>query len=242
MRAGWIGLCLLAGCSGSEACVDFADEVLVVVSLTDDGDGARVEVALRRASEGDDSIPVRLCAGDSLTFDGAALAGVKRPSGAVVYEAEVASETRTEPVVHTLRHEGDGASEFTAEIHAPGFAISAPEADAKLKRAEALAVAWAPPGPAGATLTLRVADEIDGEQCLEAPVELEEADDGEATVAAGTIVLSPDKSPTATCEGFVTLSRRASVALEVTRGGATLHPDSRMEATNSRAQPFRSVP
>lgn len=245
MRAGWIGLTglLACGCAGSEACVDFTEEVLVVVSLTDDGDGARVEVELQRGVAGEDSIPVKLCADNSLAFDGDALVGVKRPSGAVVYETEVASETATEPVVHTLRLENDdGISEFAAEIDAPGFAISAPEADARVSRGEALMVAWAPPAAAAATITLRVADEIDGETCLAAPVELEEVDDGEVTVAAGALALAEGKSPTARCEAFVTLSRRASVTLEKTRGGATLHPDSRMEATNSRVQPFRSEP
>lgn len=240
-RLGLAGLLAAVGCSGSEACVDFAEEVIVVAALSDEGDGARVEVSLRRADAGDDSIPVKLCAGNSLAFDGVELEGVKRPSGAVVYEAEVASETETEAVVHRLTLDGeDGVSEFAAEVEAPGFAISAPVADVEVSRLGPLAVAWSPAGRG--TITLRVADEIDGETCLAAPVEVAAPDDGEATVEAGAITLAADESPEATCAAFVTLSRRASVVLEKTKGGATLHPDSRVEATNSRVQPFRSVP
>jgi hypothetical protein len=243
MRAGLglVGL-LAGGCAGSEACVDFADEVLVVVSRTDDGEDTRIEVELRRALAGEDSIPVKLCVDNALAFDGVDLVGVKRPNGAVVYEATAASGADAKPVVHELRLENDdGVSEFAAEVDAPGFTISAPEADAKASRAADLAIAWAP-AHATATITLRVADEIDGETCLAAPFEREMTDIGEATVEAGAFVLAADKSATAACEAFVTLSRRATVALETTRGGVTLHPDSRVEATNSRVQPFRSVP
>jgi hypothetical protein len=233
---------MVGGCAGSEACVDFVDEVLVVASRTDDGADTRIEVELRRAAAGEDSIPVKLCADNTLKFDGAALAGVKRPNGAVVYEATVDSKTDTELVVHTLRlSNDDGVSEFSAEVDAPGFAITAPASNAKVSRAGALAVAWEP-ARADGTIVLRLSDEIDGETCLAAPLELDMPDSGEATIAAGEIALAPDTSPKATCASFVTLSRRAEVALATTRGGVTLHPDSRIEATNSRVRAFRSVP
>jgi hypothetical protein len=242
-RLGIVGLLAAGGCAGSEACVDFTEEVIVVAALSDEGDGMRVEVALQRAEAGADSIPVKLCQGNRLAFDGLDLEGVKRPSGAVVYEAELGSKKATEAVVHRLTLDNDdGVSEFAAEIDAPRFEISAPVADAEVPRTAPLEVMWSPAAGAEATITLRVADEIDGESCLAAPYAADVPDDGEATVEAGTIALAAGKSPKATCEAFVTLSRRASVALEKTQGGATLHPDSRMEATNSRVQPFRSTP
>lgn len=240
----WVQLVavMVGGCAGSEACVDFVDEVLMVASRTDDGNDTRIEVELRRAAAGEDSIPVKLCASSTLAFDGTRLAGVKRPNGAVVYEATVDSSTDTEPVVHTLRLSGDdGVSEFSAEVDTPGFAITAPASNAKVARAGALAVTWEP-ARAGGTIVVRLSDEIDGETCLAAPLELDMPDSGEAMIAAGEIALAPDTSPKATCASFVTLSRRAEVSLETTRGGVTLHPDSRIEATNSRVRAFRSVP
>lgn len=241
-RAGVLVAGLLAGgCPGSEACVDFVDEVLMVAAYTDDGTDTRIEVELRRAAAGEDSIPVKLCAGNSLAFDGAGLAGVKRPNGAFVYEATMDSGTDTKPVVHRLRLENDdGVSEFTGEIDAPGFAISLPEANAKVSRAVELAIAWEPAREG--TITLRVSDEIDGETCLAGPLELDAPDSGELRIAAGEIALSPDTSVKATCAAFVTLSRRADATLATSRGGVTLHPDSRIEATNSRVRAFRSVP
>lgn len=243
MRAMGLVVGLLAGgCAGSEACVDFSEEVLVVVSRTDDGTDTRIEVELRRADAGEDSIPVKLCADSSLAFDKEALTGVKRPNGAVVYEVTVDSGTETKPVVHTLRLENDdGVSEFAGEIDAPGFAISAPTANLKVPRTEGLAIAWAP-AQADGTITLRVSDEIDGETCLAGPLELDAEDNGELMIAAGEIALSPETSLMATCVAYVTLSRRAEAALATTRGGVTLHPDSRIEATNSRVRAFRSVP
>lgn len=245
MRSGWVALAglLAAGCSGSEACVDFADEVLVVVSRTDDGESARIEAELRRVAAGEDSIPVKLCSDNALAFDGVDLVGVKRPNGSVIYEATVDSETATKPVTHTLRLENDdGVSEFTAEVDAPGFAISAPEAAADVPRTAALAVAWAPGRGAEDVITLRVSDEIDGETCLAAPLAIDVADDGAAEVEAGALTLAEGTSLKATCEAFVTLSRKVSAALATSRGDVTLHPDSRVEATNSRVQPFSSVP
>ncbi len=240
----WTGVWLvglLGGCSGSEACVDFADEVLVVAAYTDGGKDTRVEVELRRAAAGEDSIPVKLCADSSLAFDDVELAGLKRPNGAVVYEATMDSGTDTKPVVHTLRLENDdGVSEFAGELDAPGFVVSLPEANAKVSRAAELAIAWEPAREG--TITLRVSDEIDGETCLAGPLELDAPDSGELKIAVGEIALSPDTSLKATCASFVTLSRRAEAVLSTTRGGVTLHPDSRIEATNSRVRAFRSVP
>jgi len=243
MRTAWIGVVglLAGGCSGSEACVDFADEVILVAAYTDDGSDTRVEVELRRAAAGEDSIPVKLCADNSLAYDRVGLAGVKRPNGAVVYEATMDSGTDTKPVVHTLRLENDdGVSEFAGEIDAPGFAVSLPETNAKVSRATDLAVAWEPAREG--TITLRVSDEIDGETCLAGSLELDAPDSGELMITAGEITLSPDTSLKATCAAFVTLSRRDEAALTTTRGGVTLHPDSRIEATNSRVRAFRSVP
>ena len=237
----WLMGLLVGGCSGSEACVDFADEVLVVAAYTDDGKDTRVEVELRRAAAGEDSIPVKLCADGSLAFDKVGLAGVKRPSGAVVYEAIMDSGTDTKPVLHTLRLENDdGVSEFAGELDAPGFVVSLPEVNARVSRAAELAIAWEPAREG--TITLRVSDEIDGETCLAGPLELDAADSGELKIAAGEIALSPDTSVKATCAAFVTLSRRAEATLMTSRGGVTLHPDSRIEATNSRVRAFRSVP
>lgn len=243
MRSAWIllGGLLAGGCSGSEACVDFADEVLLVAAYTDDGTDTRIEVELRRAAAGEDSIPVKLCADNSLAFDKRGLVGVKRPSGAVVYEATMDSGTDTKPVVHTLRLENDdGVSEFTGEIDAPGFTVALPETNAKVSRAMELAITWEPAREG--TITLRVSDEIDGETCLAGPLELDAPDSGELMIAAGEIALSPETSVKATCAAFVTLSRRADAALSTSRGDVTLHPDSRIEATNSRVRAFRSVP
>lgn len=231
-----------AGCTGSEACVDFTQEVLVVASRTDDGRGTRIEVELRRAEEGENSIPVKLCDDSTLEFDGEGLVGVKRPSGAVIYEAKVASGTGTEPVVHRLRLENsDGVSEFSGEVDAPGFEISAPVDNTKVSREVDLPVVWEPVHEAG-MMTMRLSDAIDGETCLAGAFERDVGDGGMTTIVAGEIALSPDTSRNATCEAYVTLSRRAEVTLTTTRGDVSLHPDSRIEATNSRARRFRSVP
>src|SRR5690242_12939328 len=85
----WVlgGVLAAGGCHGSEACADLGDEVLLTAQVTDNGEQTRVEVELRRPELGGDSIPVKLCEHDALWVDASEMTPIKRPNGAVVYEA-----------------------------------------------------------------------------------------------------------------------------------------------------------
>ena len=234
---------LTGGCGGSEACADLGDDVLLTAQLTDNGERARVEVELRRPELAAGSIPVKLCEDHGLRVDDVAMTEVKRPSGAVIYEAELDVVSQQQPLTRRFElRTGDGTSEFTATIDAPGFEISSPTADSEVSRAAALTITWEPPHGADAKIAIKVADEIDGTACLGAPLELEEPDDGEVVVPKSQVELTPEMPPSdGVCAAFVTLSRAQTVPLTPT-GGGSLHPDSRVEATTSRTVSFSSVP
>jgi hypothetical protein len=244
MRAVWLaGAVALGGCDGSEACADFSDGVLMTALLTDNGETARVEVELRRSALGEASIPVKMCRDASLRVDDVELVGVKRPNGAVVYEGELPEVAAEAPHTRRFALTSDGATvERTARIAATGFEISSPAADAEVSRASALAIGWTPARGGEDTMIVQVADAIDGDACLGAPVELEEPDDGEATLAAAEVeAAEAHKQASAVCEAVVTLSRRQSVPL-AGEGEAVFDPDSRVLATTSRTRSFVSVP
>lgn len=239
-----ISLLGLTHCGGTRACADLGDEVMLTAQLTDNGKRARVEVELRRPDLAAGSIPVKLCEGHALRVDDVRMTEVKRPSGAVIYEVELASDTAKGPVTRRfeLRTEDD-TSEFTAVIDAPGFRITAPVADSEISRAAELPVTWDPPRTGDAKISIKVTDEIDGVACLGEPLELEEPDDGEAVVAAAAVELTSTMPPAnGKCQAFLTLSRYHSVPLELVSGPAGLHPDSRVKATTSRAITFLSAP
>ncbi len=235
---------LAGGCGGSEACADLGDEVVLTAQVTDNGERARVEVELRRPDLAAGSIPVKLCEDHGLRVDDVDMTEVKRPSGAVIYEAELDLVSEQQALTRRFQlRTRDDTSEFTATIDAPGFAISSPTADSEISRAAALTITWAPPRGADAKIAVKVADEIDGDACLGEPVELEEPDDGEVELAKAKVELTPEMPPSdGICEAFVTLSRAQTVALVPVSGGAVLHADSRVEATTSRTVSFISVP
>jgi hypothetical protein len=240
---GLMGLCV-GGCEGSAACVDFSDEVLLTAQVTDNGSRARVEVELRRAELGADSIPVKLCEDNRLQVDDLEMTQIKRPSGAVVHEAMLSAVSEQAVVVRrfTLRSDGD-VSEFTAAIDAPGFAIVAPTAGAEVSRAGMLAITWTPARAGDAKIVVKLADEIDGDACLGEAIELEEADDGEVLVGASQVGLAKEGvADDGACAAFVSLARVYSGPLERSRGDASLHPDSLVRATTSRTIDFISVP
>ncbi len=235
---------LVGGCGGSEACADLSDDVLLTAQMTDNGERARVEVELRRPDLEAGSIPVKLCEGHGLRVDDIVMTEAKRPSGAIIYEANLGPDPGPGPITrHFVLRAHDDVSEFTAVIDAPGFTITGPTAASELSRADALAISWDPPRGGDARVSIKVADEIDGDACLGEPVELEEPDDGEASVEGAQVKLSPDKPPAnGECEAFVTLSRSASAPLELASGPGGLHPDSVVQATTSRSVRFLSVP
>lgn len=240
-------LALVAGAWGcnpaGDACISLAEpEVVLVAYLADDGARPRVEVEVRRASHSEGDIPLRLCDESAIVVDGVEAAGVRRPSGATVYRAST-GKIGADPVEHTFRllHE-DGEDEYTAVVDAPAFAITAPKKGARLSRAAAWDLAWEP-AREGATIAARVADVIDGESCLGAPIELELPDSGAAQIAAGEVVVAKEGYATVDeCEAFVTLARRITTPLEPVGGDSRLHPDSRLEATTSRERTFTSIP
>jgi hypothetical protein len=176
--------------------------------------------------------------------DGIEMTQVKRPTGAVVYEAELT--TVSDEAALSRRFElvsADGASEFTAKIDAPGFAITSPTPESEVSRAAALAITWDPPRGGDAKIAVKLADEIDGDACLGEPLELEEPDDGEVVLGEAMVELAPKEPPSdGMCAAFVSLSRAHSAPLERTQGGGALHPDSRVLATTSRTVAFVSVP
>lgn len=233
----------LGACEGSAACVDFADEVLLTAHVTDNGSRARVEVELRRAELGPDSIPVKLCEDNGLRVDDLAMTQIKRPSGAVVHEAVLPSGS--EAVVtrrFTLRSDGD-VSEFTAAIDAPAFTIMAPTPGTEVSRAGMLAIYWAPARAEDATIVVKLADEIDGDACLGETIELEAPDIGEVLVGAAEVALAKEGvHDNGACAAYVSLARVYDGPLERSRGAASLHPDSRIRATTSRTIDFTSVP
>jgi len=242
--AAWVlGGMLVAGggCRGSEACADLGDEVLLSAQVTDNGEQTRVEVELRRVEHGGKSIPVKLCEDDALWVDDIEMMQVKRPTGAVVYEATLAAEGN-----ETRRfalHSGDAVSEFTAAIDAPAFEITAPMVGSEVPRAAPLDVRWDPARGGDAKISVKVADEIDGHACLGPPLELEEADDGEAVIAKAMVKVDMTMPPAdGACEAFVTLSRTHSAGLTPLTGDAALHPKSSVQATTSRTVAFTSVP
>ena len=238
------GTLACGGCGGSEACVAFDDEVLLTALITDNGERARVEVELRRADLGQESIPVKLCEGNSLVIDDVATTEVQRLNGATIHEAMLPAVGEAGVLMHRLElRSGGETSEFVATVDAPGFTITAPSAEAEVSRAASLAIAWTPARGEGSKISIKVADAIDGDACLGEPIELEEPDDGEFTVAMAKVELNPDMPPDdGACEAFVTLSRAHSAPLELATGAAALHPDSRVEATTSRTVEFVSVP
>ena len=233
-----------AACGGSEACADLDDEVLLTAQVTDNGERARVEVELRRPDLEAGSIPVKLCEKHGLRVDEVDMTEVKRPSGAVIYEAELDAVSEQQPLTRRFQlRTADDTREFTATIDAPGFVISSPAADSEISRAAALTISWGPAREADAKIAVKVADEIDGDACLGEPLELEEPDDGEVVIAKSQVELTPEMPPSdGVCAAFVTLSRTQTVALALATGGGALHPDSRVEATTSRTVTFMSVP
>lgn len=247
MRCGaWalVGVVAVGGCGGSEACIDFADEVLLTAQVTDNGERARIEVELRRADLGDESIPVKLCADNSVRVDDVEMTQVKRPNGAVVYEADLAQVSEQAVVARRfVLASGDEVSEFTATIDAPGFAITGPTIGAEVSRAEMLAITWAPPRGGDATIAVKLADQIDGDVCLGEPLELDELDDGEVLVGMAELKLAKETAAAnGACEAYVTLSRVFRAPLARSTGAASLHPDSVIQATTSRTVEFVSVP
>ena len=239
-------LCVLGAVllGGSEACADLGGDVLLTAQVTDNGERARVEVELRRPDLEAGSIPVKLCEHHALRVDDVDMTEVKRPSGAVIYEAELTAVSEQQAVTRRFELRADGdSSEFTAVIDAPGFAITSPVAASENSRAAALTITWDPPRGGDAKIAVKVADEIDGDACLGGPIELEEPDDGEVVVGASQIELTTNMPPpNGVCEAFVTLSRTHSAPLKLAHGGGGLHPDSRVEATTSRTVAFTSVP
>lgn len=234
----------LGGCEYSAACVDFTDEVLLTAQVTDNGERARVEVELRRAELGPDSIPVKLCEDNGLRVDDLEMTQIKRPSGAVVHEAELPTASEQAAVTRrfTLRSGGD-VSEFTVELDAPGFAIMAPAAGDEVSRAGMLAINWSPARTGEAKIVVKLADEIDGDACLGGTIELEEVDDGEVLVAASKVGLAKETvADDGACAAYVSLSRVYSGSLVHGSGEASLHPDSQVRATTSRTIDFTSVP
>lgn len=238
------GTLVAGGCGGSQACADLGDEVLLTAQVTDNGEQTRVEVELRRPELGGDSIPVKLCEHDALFVDASEMTLVKRPNGAVVYEATFDPDgggTR-----RFALHSGDEVSEFTAAIDAPDFEITAPSAGSEVPRAAPLMVSWDPPRGGDARITVKVADEIDGHACLGPPLELDEPDDGEAVIDKAQVKLDDMMAPPdGACEAFVTLSRGSIAMLKPAKessGSAALHPKSSVQATTSRTVAFTSVP
>lgn len=238
-----VGALVAGGCGGSEACADLGHEVLLSAVLTDNGERTRVEVELRRADLGAEAIPVKLCEDNALRVDEVVMTQVKRPTGAVVYEADLA-EGDGSPTERRFRLDSeDGASEFTAKIDAPAFTITAPTADSVVSRAAALTISWDPPRSGDATMAIKVADAIDGDACLGEALELEEPDDGELVIGEAEVKLAMKMAPSdGMCAAFVSLSRTHSAALEPTDGAGALHPDSRVQATTSRTVTFTSAP
>lgn len=238
------GLLMLGGCEGSAACVDFGDEVLLTAQVTDNGDHARVEVELRRAELGASSIPVKLCEDNVLQVDDLEMTQVKRPSGAVVHETMLSSVSEQVMMTRrfTLRSGGD-VSEFTVEIDAPGFAIMAPMGGDEVSRAGMLAINWAPARAGDAKIVVKLADEIDGDDCLGKTIELEEVDDGEMLVGAAQVGLAKEGvADNGACAAYLSLARVYSGSLAHSHGEASLHPDSQVRATTSRTIDFTSVP
>ena len=219
-----LGTFVAGGCRGSEACADLGDEVLLTAQVTDNGEQTRVEVELRRGELGGKSIPVKLCEHDALWVDAVEMTQVKRPSGAVVYEAMLATSGMA---MRTFAlHSDEEVSEFTAAIDAPEFEITAPKPASELSRAAPLALGWTPARGGDAKISVKLADEIDGDACLGPPLELEEPDDGEAVVAAAMVKLDKMMAPPdGACEAFVTLSRDHSCDLKTMMGSAALHPE-----------------
>lgn len=242
----WVfgGVLAAGGCGGSRACADLGDEVLLTAQVTDNGEQTRVEVELRRPELGRGSIPVKLCEDDALFVDAREMMPVKRPSGAVVYDATF--EPDDDATRRFALHSGDDVSEFTAAIDAPDFAITAPTPGSQEPRGAPLTITWDPPRGGDARLTVKVADEIDGHACLGPPLELDEADDGEAVIEEAKVKLDDMMAPLdGACEASVTLSRGHSAMLKPEQSGtgsATLHPDSGVQATTSRTVAFTSVP
>lgn len=239
-----VGTLILGGCGGSEACADLGEEILLTAQVTDNGERARVEVELRRVEHGAEAIPVKLCEDNALRVDGIDMTQVKRPTGAVVYEAELTTVSADAALSRRFELIGeDGTSEFTAEIDAPGFSITAPAPDSEVSRAAALAITWDPPRGGDAMVELKLADEIDGDACLGEPLELEEPDDGEVVLGEAMVELAPKEPPSdGVCAAYVSLARVHSAPLERTQGGGSLHPESRVLATTSRTVAFVSVP
>ncbi|HPH67349.1 MAG TPA: hypothetical protein PLF40_16450 [Kofleriaceae bacterium] len=112
--AAWVlgGMLAAGGCRGSEACADLGDVVLMSAQVTDNGEQTRVEVELRRSELGGASIPVKLCEDDALWVDAVEMTMVKRPTGAVVYEATLAADG--EATRRFALHSDDEVSEFVA--------------------------------------------------------------------------------------------------------------------------------
>jgi hypothetical protein len=247
MRAvAWVlgGSLAAGGCGDAAGCVDLGDEVMLTAQVTDNGERVRVEVELRHGDLGAESIPLKLCKDEALRVDEVAMTQVKRPSGAVIYEATLAAVSGQEPASRRfeLDHGGD-VSEFTAVIDAPGFEITAPSGDSEVSRGAPLTIHWTPARGSDATMIVKLADEIDGDVCLGQPLELEEPDDGEVVVAGAEVELTTKMAPAdGVCEAVLTLSRAHDSALKQTGGGAALHPDSRVQATTSRTVAFASVP
>ena len=235
----WVG-----GCEGSAACVDFADEVLLTAQVTDNGDRSRVEVELRRAELGAESIPVKLCEDNGLRIDDLELTEVKRPSGAVIHEATLPMVSEKEVVKRRLTlRSGDEVSEYALTIDAPGFAISAPTLGDEVSRSGMLAINWSPPRMGDAKIVVKLADEIDGDACLGAAIEVEEVDDGEVLVPAAQVGLAKETvAEHGACAAYVSLARVYSGPLAHSSGSASLHPDSQVRATTSRTIEFTSVP
>lgn len=245
LRVGMLGVGLwVGGCEGSAACVDFADEVLLTAQVTDNGERARVEVELRRAELGAESIPVKLCEDNRLRIDDVELTEIKRPSGAVIHEATLPTVNEQGIVTRRLTlRSGDDVSEFTVAIDAPGFTIMAPASGDEVSRSGMLAINWSPARSGDAKIVVKLADEIDGDACLGEALEVEELDDGEVLVGAAQVGLAKESvADNGVCAAFVSLARVYSGPLVHGSGAASLHPDSQVRATTSRTIDFTSVP
>jgi hypothetical protein len=233
-----------SGCGGSQACADLGDDVLLTAHVTDNGERARIEVELRRPDLEAGSIPVKLCERHRLRVDDVDMTEVRRPSGAVIYEAELSDVSQQQALTRRFElRADDDHTDFTAVIDAPGFAITTPLANTEISRAAALTITWDPPRGGDAKIAVKVADKIDGDACLGDPIELEEPDDGELVVGESQVQLTPKMPPSdGVCAAFVTLSRTHSAPLTLAAGSGGLHPDSRVQATTSRTLAFTSVP
>lgn len=148
---------------GTDACDVPSRELSMVATVVDNGVNIYAEVDFGRGARDGAPGPFALCDSDELFIAGEDVERTDR-SDRVVYSAALPSDAPRFVDFELRRPEGERIN-FSIGL-APGFEITAPEAEAEVSRSQDFALTWSPAGDGG-EIRIALAEEIGYGVCLE---------------------------------------------------------------------------